>query len=165
MTFEESYKFAKSPEGQSKIKERYERGDRRVLFEASEQKNVPKYYETIRSNIQRYLPGLPLKTGAATLDYMMQNYLFNMPSADAALAASTWLVKNREAAEKIGKTINLVLTGKATAEDVKNSIDTLVKNTNFEDLVFSPAVADFLQKQKKLLVKKQLIQKLKRLEN
>jgi len=147
----EALNYVTSSGGKTSMEQRGKEGQNRVYFEASEQKNVPKYYETIRSNIQRYLPGLPFRTGAATLDYMMQNYLFNMPSADAALAASTWLIKNREAAEKIGKTINLVLTGQATKEDVKDSIDTFVKNTNFEDLVFSPAVADLSQKQKKAI--------------
>ena len=139
-TIPEVKDYVKSSKGQASMEQRAKAGDERIYFEELKPTAVPKLYETIRSGAQKYLPGAPLRVGAATADYLMQNYLFNMPAADAAIAASTWIVKNPQAADAMGKTISAALQGKATVEDARDFIDTLVKNTSFEDLIVPPAL-------------------------
>jgi hypothetical protein len=111
MTGEESLKFAKSPEGQSKIKERYERGDRRVLFEGLEP-------DSPLRKIVGYFPGsaIPLTLfDAVTLP------LAGYSIPETATIAAQNLLKN----PYIAGAANLVTQGYITAKEAtdKSAVD------------------------------------------
>ena len=63
---------------------------------------------------------LPIGATAAALDFAIFNGLMGMPAPEAMLGSSQWLLKNPEAAEKIGKSINLVIEGKMTVDSFFN---------------------------------------------
>jgi hypothetical protein len=63
---------------------------------------------------------LPINATAAALDFAIFNGLMGMPAPEAMLGSSQWLLKNPEAAEKIGKSINLVIEGKMTVDSFFN---------------------------------------------
>ena len=77
---------------------------------------------------------LPIGATAAAVDFMVFNGFLGIPAPEAALGSSQWLLKNPEAAQKIGMAINAVVDGKMTLNEFFD------KNSNelggvFKDLV------------------------------
>ena len=77
---------------------------------------------------------LPIGATAAALDFAIFNGLMGMPAPEAMLGSSQWLLKNPEAAEKIGKSINLVIEGKMTVDSFFNKNSEELSGV-FKDLV------------------------------
>ena len=77
---------------------------------------------------------LPIGATAASLDFMIFNGFLGIPAPEAALGSAQWLLKNPEAAQKIGMAINAVVDGKMTLNEFFD------KNSNelggvFKDLI------------------------------
>jgi len=59
---------------------------------------------------------MPVGATAAALDFAIFNGLMGMPAPEAALGSMQWLLKNPEAAQKIGYAVNAVVDGKMTLD-------------------------------------------------
>ena len=118
-----------------------------IKFVKDNGKNIPKnrkqiiiqgFRNTI-SNLFKDAPipktvKLPIGATAASLDFMIFNGFLGIPAPEAALGSAQWLLKNPEAAQKIGMAINAVVDGKMTLNEFFD------KNSNelggvFKDLV------------------------------
>jgi hypothetical protein len=100
-----------------------------VKFVKENGKNIPKDRKQIiashwRNKIVNAFKAVPLPKGvkmpvgatAAALDFAIFNGLMGMPAPEAALGSMQWLLKNPEAAQKIGMAINAVVDNKMTLD-------------------------------------------------
>ena len=100
-----------------------------VKFIKKNGKDIPKNRKQViimglRNKFANFFSAVPLPKGvklpvgatAAALDFAIFNGLMGMPAPEAALGSSQWLLKNPEAAQKIGLAINAVIDGKITLD-------------------------------------------------
>ena len=78
----------------------------------------------MRDGLQDVYNKIPLKglrvgpsAAAAVLDYNFFHNVMGIPSQEAAIGAATWLVKNKEAAQRIGYALMAVGDGRMTIEE------------------------------------------------
>ena len=100
-----------------------------VKFIKKNSKDIPKNRKQViisglRNNIVNFFNKAPIPKGvklpvgatAAALDFAIFNGLMGMPAPEAALGSMQWLLKNPEAAQKIGYAVNAVVDGKMTLD-------------------------------------------------
>jgi hypothetical protein len=100
-----------------------------VKFIKENGKDIPKNRKQViisglRNNIVNFFNKAPIPKGvklpvgatAAALDFAIFNGLMGMPAPEAALGSMQWLLKNPEAAQKIGYAVNAVVDGKMTLD-------------------------------------------------
>jgi len=82
----------------------------------------------MRDSLQDVYNKIPLKglrigpsTAAAVLDYNFFHNVMGIPSQEAAIGAATWLVKNKEAAQRIGYALMAVGDGRMSVEEFINN--------------------------------------------
>tara|TARA_R100000655_G_scaffold83534_2_gene123086 strand:+ start:1477 stop:3639 length:2163 start_codon:yes stop_codon:yes gene_type:complete len=83
---------------------------------------------------------LPIGATAAVLDFAIFNGLMGMPAPEAALGSGQWLIKNPEAAQRIGMAINAVIEGKLTLneflENNKDDMTNIFKQLAMPEMPF-----------------------------